>query len=60
MRGEERGAKREAVLLNAGAGLFIAGKCKSLAAGRELAAAIAMIDGGLAQEKLAKLTEGKD
>jgi anthranilate phosphoribosyltransferase len=56
LRGEERGPKREAVLLNAGAGLFIAGKCKSLAAGRELAAAA--IDGGLAQQKLAALTAG--
>ena len=56
LRGEERGPKREAVLLNAGAGLFIAGKCRSLAAGRELAAAV--IDGGLAQQKLAALTEG--
>jgi anthranilate phosphoribosyltransferase len=54
LRGEERGPKREAVLLNAGAGLFISGKCKSLAAGRERAESL--IDGGLAQEKLVELT----
>jgi anthranilate phosphoribosyltransferase len=57
LRGEERGPKREAVLLNAGAGLFIAGKCKSLTAGRALAAAT--IDEGRARQKLAELTDGK-
>ncbi len=51
--GEERGPKREAVLLNAGAALFVAGVSKSLSAGRDRAAAT--IDGGLARAKLAEL-----
>ena len=33
LRGEERGPKRDAVLLNAAAALFVAGKTKSLVAG---------------------------
>ena len=36
-RGEERGPKRDAVLLNAAAALFVAGKTKSLAEGWDLA-----------------------
>jgi anthranilate phosphoribosyltransferase len=51
--GEERGPKREAVLLNAGAALFIAGKSRSLAEGWDQAAAT--IDGGQARAKLAEL-----
>lgn len=54
LQGDERGPKREAVLLNAGAALFIAGRSKSLAAGRERAAAT--IEGGQARAKLAELT----
>jgi anthranilate phosphoribosyltransferase len=53
LMGEERGPKREAVLLNAGAALFVAGVSKSLTAGRDRAAAT--IDGGLARAKLAEL-----
>ena len=53
LRGEDRGPKRDAVLLNAGAALFVAGKTKSLFAGWELAAAT--IDSGRAQTKLAEL-----
>jgi anthranilate phosphoribosyltransferase len=53
LRGEERGPKRDAVLLNAAAALFVADKAKSLAAGWELAAE--MIDAGRAAEKLAEL-----
>jgi anthranilate phosphoribosyltransferase len=53
LRGEERGPKRDAVLLNAAAALFVADKTKSLAAGWELAAEI--IDSGKAAEKLAEL-----
>jgi len=53
LRGEERGPKRDAVLLNAGAGLFVAGKTKSLAAGWDLAGAT--IDSGAAAAKLAEL-----
>jgi anthranilate phosphoribosyltransferase len=54
LRGEERGPKRDAVLLNAGAGLFVAGKVKSLAEGWELAAET--IDSGKAKSKLAELS----
>ena len=53
LRGDERGPKRDAVRLNAGAGLFVAGKVKSLAAGWELAGET--IDSGLAAAKLADL-----
>ncbi len=55
LRGEERGPKRDAVLLNAGAGLFVAGKVKSLAAGWELAGEV--IDSGAAKSKLAELAD---
>ena len=51
--GEEHGPKRDAVLLNAAAALFVAGKTKSLAAGWELAAET--IDSGQAAGKLAEL-----
>jgi anthranilate phosphoribosyltransferase len=51
--GEERGPKRDAVLLNAAAALFVAGKTKSLVAGWNLAAAI--IDDGRASAKLTEL-----
>ena len=51
--GRERGPKRDAVLLNAGAALFIAGKCKSLAEGWERAGET--IDSGAAAAKLAEL-----
>ncbi|MEI7730717.1 MAG: anthranilate phosphoribosyltransferase [Verrucomicrobiota bacterium] len=50
LRGEERGPKREAVLLNAGAALFVAGRVKSIAAGWEFAASL--IDDGAAARKL--------
>jgi anthranilate phosphoribosyltransferase len=53
LAGDERGPKRDAVLLNAGAALFVAGKAKSLADGWDLAAAT--IDGGKAGAKLAEL-----
>ena len=53
MRGEERGPKRDAVLLNAAAALFVAGKTKSLAEGWDLAAET--IDSGKAEAKLAEL-----
>ena len=51
--GAERGPKRDAVLLNAAAALFVAGKTKSLAAGWELAGEI--IDSGKAGAKLTEL-----
>ncbi|MGB7749152.1 MAG: anthranilate phosphoribosyltransferase [Verrucomicrobiia bacterium] len=53
LRGEERGPKRDVVLLNAAAALFVAGKTKSLIAGWELAAE--MMDSGQAAGKLAEL-----
>ena len=53
LRGDERGPKRDAVLLNAAAALFVAGKTKSLGEGWELAAGT--IDGDAAARKLAEL-----
>ena len=53
LAGDERGPKRDAVLLNAAAALFVAGKTKSLVEGWELAAAT--IDGGKARAKIAEL-----
>ena len=53
LRGDERGPKRDAVLLNAGAALFVAGKAKSVAEGWELAGET--IDSGVAAKKLAVL-----
>ncbi len=50
LSGEERGAKRNAVLLNAGAGLFVAGKAETLQDGVSMAAKL--IDSGLACKKL--------
>lgn len=50
LAGKDRGPKRDAVLLNAGAALFVAGKTKSLAEGWELAGET--IDGGAAAKKL--------
>ena len=54
LRGEERGPKRDAVLLNAAAALFVAGKTESLVEGWELA--VEIIDSGKAAGKLAELT----
>jgi anthranilate phosphoribosyltransferase len=53
LRGDERGPKRDAVLLNAGAALFVAGRSRSLAEGWELAAAT--IDSGQANARLLSL-----
>jgi len=53
LHGEEQGPKRDAVLINASAALFVAGKTKSLAEGRDLA--IETIDKGRAKEKLKEL-----
>ena len=55
LSGQERGPKRDAVLLNAAAALFVAGKAKSLAEGWELAGET--IDGGRARAKLVELTQ---
>ena len=56
VRGEDRGPKRDAVLLNAGAALFVAGRVRSMGEGWELAAAV--IDDGRAIAKLRELTAG--
>ena len=53
LHGEERGPKRDAVLLNAGAALFVAGKTRSLAEGWDLAAET--IDSRRAEAKLLEL-----
>jgi anthranilate phosphoribosyltransferase len=53
LRGDERGPKRDAVLLNTGAALFVAGRTRSIAEGWELA--VEVIDSGRAQAKLAAL-----
>lgn len=53
LRGDERGPKRDAVLLNAAAALFVANRARSLDAGWELAAGL--IDGGQAGNKLKEL-----
>jgi len=55
LEGEERGPKREAVLLNAAAALLVAGKARSLVEGWELAAGV--IDRGAAGAKLTELVE---
>lgn len=51
----EKGAKRDAVLMNAGAALYIGGKADSMADGIKLAAEI--IDSGKAYKTLEKLIE---
>jgi anthranilate phosphoribosyltransferase len=53
LSGQERGPKRDAVLLNAAAALFVAGKTKSLAEGWDLASET--IDSGQATAKLVEL-----
>jgi anthranilate phosphoribosyltransferase len=53
LSGREHGPKRDAVLLNAAAALFVAGKTKSLAEGWDLAGET--VDGGRATTKLAEL-----
>jgi anthranilate phosphoribosyltransferase len=53
LRGEERGPKRDAVLLNAGAALFVADAVRTIADGWDLAADL--IDSGKAATKLVEL-----
>ena len=55
LAGIERGPKRDAVLLNSAAALFVAGKAKSLTEGLELAATL--IDSGKALAKLDALAQ---
>lgn len=54
LSGEDRGPRRDAVLLNAGAALFVAGKTPSVTEGWELAGET--IDNGRAAEKLKNLS----
>lgn len=51
--GEDRGPRRDALLLNAGAALFMAGRVRTISEGWECAAA--QIDSGAAASKLAAL-----
>ena len=53
LSGEERGPRREAVCLNAGAALYIGGKADTLEAGVRLAEQL--IDSGAAQAKLSEV-----
>ncbi len=53
LNGEDQGPKREAVLLNTGAALFVAGVADSISAGMDLA--MAVIDDGRAAAKLTDL-----
>jgi anthranilate phosphoribosyltransferase len=53
LHGEEQGPKRDVVLLNAAAALFVAERAPSLSAGWDLAASL--IDGGQARRKLEEL-----
>ena len=55
LHGKERGPKRDAVLLNAGAALFVAGKIDSLTQGWEMASQL--IDDGTAARKLESLAK---
>ena len=55
LTGEDRGPKRDAVLLNAAASLFVAGRATSLAAGWDVAAQL--IDDGAALAKLREVQE---
>ena len=56
LSGEERGPKRDAVLLNASAALFVADRTRSLAEGWALASDL--IDSGRSLTKLKELAEG--
>ena len=55
LKGEERGPKRQAVCLNAGAALYIAGKTASIEEGVKLAESL--IDSGAALKKLEEFVE---
>jgi anthranilate phosphoribosyltransferase len=55
LSGEEKGPKRNATLMNAGAALYIGGKAETMADGIKLAAEL--IDSGKATETLEKMIE---
>jgi anthranilate phosphoribosyltransferase len=56
LAGKDRGPRRDAVLLNAGAALFVAGAVRTMSEGWDLAGAI--IDSGRATAKLEQLRKG--
>lgn len=58
LKGEEKGPKRQAVCLNAGAALYIAGKAASIEEGVKLAEFL--IDSGAALKKLEEFVEETD
>lgn len=58
LTGKERGAKRNVVLMNAGAALYAAGKADSIAGGVKLAAE--MIDSGRAAAKVAEFAKASN
>ena len=58
LSGEEKGAKRDIVLLNAGATLYIGGVADSIESGVKLAAET--IDSGKAMKKLEELVRGSN
>lgn len=53
LHGEERGPKRDAVLMNSAAAFVVAGRCRAMSEGWEMAAEV--IDSGRAAEKLLAL-----
>lgn len=53
--GTDRGPRRDAVLLNAGAALFVAGRVRTITEGLEIAAEV--VDSGGAREKLGMLSD---
>lgn len=55
LNGEERGPKRDAVLLNAGAAIYLGGKAATIQEGIVLAASL--IDSGAAKRKLEEMIE---
>ena len=55
LKGEEKGPKRQAVCLNAGTALYIAGKAASIEEGVKLAESL--IDSGAALKKLEEFVE---
>jgi anthranilate phosphoribosyltransferase len=57
LRGEDRGPKRDAVLMNAGAAFFVAGAAASISEGMEKAAVV--IESGAAWRKLSALARRK-
>ena len=56
LRNEDQGPRRDALLFNAGAALFVTGKTKSVSAGWELASEV--LKNGEADEKPLELASG--